>query len=128
MIDRRARLWRLTLGLLLLAAFPAAWLIRRLVGETSISPCVFRTVTGRPCPFCGLTRAFANAVECNWRAAFSAHPLWWLAATVVAGAGLICLLDAARNTNNLQRLTRFWNAYGWHLIVVLIIVAVLSLL
>ena len=128
MISGRDRLRRLTLGFLLLAAFPGAWLIQRVVDRADLSLCLFRTVTGRPCPFCGLTRAFAHAVGGNPGAAFAAHPLWWLASLAVVGVGVICLLDAARGTDRLAHVARTWRAHGWHCVVAAIIVALLSLL
>lgn len=39
--------------------------------------CVFRSVTGIPCPGCGMTRALTAAVRFDLAAAFSYHPLWW---------------------------------------------------
>ncbi len=38
-------------------------------------PCIFRAVTGIPCPLCGMTTAFAQASRGNLPAAFEANPL-----------------------------------------------------
>lgn len=40
--------------------------------------CVFRLVTGYPCPGCGMTRAVAAVLHGDFSGAFAAHPLWVL--------------------------------------------------
>jgi hypothetical protein len=37
--------------------------------------CLFRRLTGIPCPGCGMTRAFAHLAKGDWRAAASDHLL-----------------------------------------------------
>ncbi len=67
------------------AALPFVWshpLLARLVGST----CVFRGVTGLPCPFCGGTRAVFLAAHGRWSAAVMMNPL---GAVVVALAPLV---------------------------------------
>lgn len=44
-------------------------------GEGTLSICLFRNVTGIPCPGCGMTRAFALLARGDWRAALAMHPL-----------------------------------------------------
>ena len=39
--------------------------------------CIFRLLTGIPCPGCGMTRALAAVLRGELAAAFSFHPLWW---------------------------------------------------
>ena len=39
-------------------------------------PCVIRSVTGLPCPSCGVTRALLEMVQGHWAEAFYWHPLW----------------------------------------------------
>lgn len=38
--------------------------------------CMLRTLTGIPCPGCGMTRAVLSALRGDFRAAFAYHPLW----------------------------------------------------
>lgn len=40
--------------------------------------CVFRRITGIPCPGCGMTRAHLAALRLDFRGAFYYHPLWFL--------------------------------------------------
>lgn len=40
--------------------------------------CLFRTVTGIPCPGCGLTRAWLNFFQGNFTYALRYHPLFLL--------------------------------------------------
>ena len=44
--------------------------------------CVFRRVTGVPCPGCGMTRAYLAAARLDFGAAFFFHPLWPLPAVL----------------------------------------------
>ncbi|HEX3527203.1 MAG TPA: DUF2752 domain-containing protein [Thermoanaerobaculia bacterium] len=96
-LDRRSRtLWALTglaglAGLLLLHVWvPAPGL------QNSI--CLFRRLTGIPCPGCGMTRAFAHLAKGEWAAAARDH---LLAYPLAAEIGLLWLawgatLKAAR--------------------------------
>lgn len=38
--------------------------------------CLFRRLTGIPCPGCGMTRAFLAAFRLDFSEAFRMHPLW----------------------------------------------------
>lgn len=38
-------------------------------------PCLFRFVTGIPCPSCGMTRAFLSFLSFDFPSSFSYHPL-----------------------------------------------------
>lgn len=40
--------------------------------------CVFRLMTGIPCPGCGMTRAWLAALRLDFTAAFAYHPLFWV--------------------------------------------------
>lgn len=40
-----------------------------------LPPCMFHTLTGLPCPFCGMTTAFTLMSRGKLGAAFAAHPL-----------------------------------------------------
>lgn len=60
----------------LFAVFMAVWIAFRL-------PCVFRHVTGLPCPTCGMTRAWLSALRLDFGAAFSYHPMFWVVPPLV---------------------------------------------
>ena len=119
-LDRRSRtLWALTglaglAGLVLLHFWvPAPGL------QNSV--CLFRRLTGIPCPGCGMTRAFAHLAKGEWAAAARDH---LLAYPLAAEIGLLWLawgvtLKAARPirlpirsdvwmTGHLAVLTAFW--------------------
>lgn len=69
---------------LLLAAFAALVALSVLVGtgavtlarmEASLPLCLFRAVTGVPCPGCGMAHALIHALNFDVVASFNAHPL-----------------------------------------------------
>lgn len=39
--------------------------------------CRIKTLTGLPCPTCGMTRAWLSALSLDLSSAFSWHPLFW---------------------------------------------------
>jgi Protein of unknown function (DUF2752) len=48
-------------------------------------PCPLRTLTGVPCPFCGMTTATVALSHGQWGRAAAANPLAYLAAALAAG-------------------------------------------
>lgn len=40
-------------------------------------PCMIRSITGFPCPGCGLSRAWLAALRLDFGAAFRFHPMFW---------------------------------------------------
>lgn len=52
--------------------------------------CVFRTVTGIPCPGCGMTRAWLAALRFDFAAALAYHPLFWTVPFMIA---LVCVQE-----------------------------------
>jgi hypothetical protein len=54
-------------------------------GDTRFSLCLWRRLSGIPCPGCGMTRAFAHLAKGEWRSALAVHPL----APLVAGELLL---------------------------------------
>jgi len=40
-------------------------------------PCVLRTITGIPCPTCGLTRAWLCTFRLDFSGAFLQYPMFW---------------------------------------------------
>jgi hypothetical protein len=74
---------------------PAGWGTHALLG---LPPCMFHALIGLPCPFCGMTTAFAHMAHGQVAQAFACHvlgPVFFLGAWVVAAWSLWCLVRAS---------------------------------
>lgn len=82
--------------------------------------CPFRCVTGRPCPFCGLTRAIAAATHFQWSKALHLNPLWPLAGAIILLFAVLHLADAAQERQRTNRLARMLQSHWIWLLAALI--------
>jgi hypothetical protein len=89
------RLRRLAVAVCLLGVFPLAHVLAPLILRDAIPLCPFRIATGKPCPLCGLTRAFALATHGRWRDAFAMNPIWPLFAGVIVTLSGLLIVDAS---------------------------------
>jgi hypothetical protein len=53
-------------------------------------PCPLRSITGIPCPFCGMTTAAVSLVKGDWAGAATANPFVFAVAALVA-VGIVLL-------------------------------------
>lgn len=111
---------RIVLAVVLFLLFPVAGIVRPYLCGDYINVCIFYGLTDKPCPFCGLTRAVACATICDFKAAFSHHPLWWLAVIIIFTIALTLLIDGFRGTNFLNYFARLWDIPLWMIFVILV--------
>lgn len=104
------------LVLLWLVAAASALVLRPLwlVLAPHLQPCVFRSLTGLPCPTCGTTHAAVAFLHGNLASAFASNPLAALAAVLfVAGAPIATVWAfAGRAAVELPRPLPRWVRYG----------------
>jgi hypothetical protein len=79
--------------------------------------CFYRSITGRPCLFCGTSRACLLAAHGQWDAAFHAHPLWWLVLAVTIFATLHYIMPAGILRRTRLRIRTAIAPYGWHIVI-----------
>jgi hypothetical protein len=82
--ERKLLALLLAAGLLLFAGLP--------VDRVSLRLCLFKELSSRPCPFCGLTRAVWHGLRGQPAASLGHHPFGWLLAV---GLPFACVLLAA---------------------------------
>lgn len=118
----------LFLAVLLLSLLAVVWLIQPVICETDYTICFFRTVTGKPCVFCGLTRALAYAAHGNFYSANACHKFWWLAAVIILGLACLFLLDATGKTNMMLRFGNVRGVHTWYFAGAIVILTLLRIL
>jgi hypothetical protein len=112
---------RLLPAVLFFAPFLATWAAHPWIVRSSLPVCIFKAVTGRPCPFCGLTHAFACAMHGEWAAAAGHHPYWWIAALLLLILGSISLVEGLRGGRSPSILRRGWERLPWPAIVTIML-------
>jgi hypothetical protein len=68
----------------------AVWLLR--LDRVPLTLCVFKGLTGLPCPTCGSTRALGRLFVLDFRGALAMNPFTTVVAAVVAAWGLVDLV------------------------------------
>ena len=103
---------RLLAAGLLFAVFPVAWWLRSFILADRFALCLYRRAVHKPCPFCGLTRAFAHMTHGEFGEAWRQNPLWPLAAALIAMAAVLATIDGICGSDTIGRfgraLERLW--------------------
>ncbi len=115
--ERNQLLWILSLGnlfLLLIARFLGPWLLT--AQRPSFMGCLFHTITGHYCPFCGMTRAFTAAAQGNFARSLYENPM----GLILIVLGLLLFLWQLFNLIIKCRLPdKFWHIMGKSLLFLL---------
>lgn len=101
--QRGSRASRLAWAVTLFATFPVVWWLRPLLLEDRVPICFFRIATTKPCPFCGLTRALAQATHGEFGLAWKYNPLWAAAAALIVVLATLMATDALACTRTFDR-------------------------
>lgn len=72
---------------------------------TSLSPCLFKNITGIPCPSCGTTHSVTSIMKGNFREAMNENPLGFLVSLMLILFPFWVVFDL------LFRKTTFFNFY-----------------
>ena len=82
-------------------------------------PCPFRTVTGRLCPGCGVTRLCLALLQRDWAAAWNANPVLLMMLPVLAVLGVRMAVRYIREDSAAG--PKWENALMWAMAVLLIV-------
>jgi Protein of unknown function (DUF2752) len=91
-VDARSRAFALLAAAYLAYASLLPWL-------PTVPVCLFRRLTGRRCPLCGLTHGLNSVLRGDLAAARTAHPLAVPAAAALGGCAATLLLPTPRHPN-----------------------------
>ena len=83
--------------------------------QMGLEPCGYLVETGRPCPTCGMTTAFANTVRLRLPSAFAANP-GGLFLALVCMAIPIYIVDSWRRRLPASRFFQTWLGRRWLII------------
>lgn len=94
-----------------------------LMGHPIPSTCVFRIVSGRPCPACGLTRGVALSVRGHVSRAVSMHPLAPLFTAAMVVQLLFSSLSLLSSRVRAARVSEVAAGWGYGLLMLLVFFA-----
>ena len=81
--------WAVAIVCLYLSVIGLHTLIDRHRGADSRPLCLFRVLTGRPCPTCGATRMVMATARGDLQAAITCNPLLFAAGVIALGLGVL---------------------------------------
>lgn len=96
------KLYKLFGGLLLLASVWITW--NYLHPGSDVTVCIFKNVTGYPCPSCGVTTSIFEIGKLNFSEAFYANPLGFIVFPMVLILPALWAYDLLRGTDYFYRL------------------------
>lgn len=79
------------------------WSYNKYNAHSEFTPCVFKNVTGVPCPSCGSTRSVVLITEGNFTNAFLVNPMGYLAAFILLFFPLWLLYDIILRKDTLYK-------------------------
>lgn len=109
---------KLLVGTGLIFLFPALWYAQSYVVAAGPSVCAFHSLTGCPCPFCGLTRALSCATHGEFRKAFAYHHFWWLSVMIIVLIAALLISDSLCDQQRFEKTVRYLSKYAriWYAI------------
>lgn len=80
---------------------------------SGVELCLFKRVTGTPCPGCGMTRSAANLVRGRMGRALQFHPLGIVVVPIIAGLGILGVVPRKWRDRVKAALLRRRALLGW---------------
>lgn len=108
MSDRKRKLYA---TLLAISAISGAWLLFQQIqqntkGSSAFGVCLFKQVTGQPCPACGTTRAVVSLSSGNIWESLCINPLGVVAVLLLSIVPLWIVADLIRKSDSFYRFYR----------------------
>jgi len=113
MLNHIQRRFRLRLGFLLVLLFPLAWILKYFHPHFPGTVCFFKTLTGKACPFCGLSRALSSFMHGAYQEAFKFHAIWWLAVLIIFGMIILLLYEGFTGDDRISTCLNFKENFFW---------------
>lgn len=120
-----ARLHRTVLLLAWTAPLATFIVLSRISVTDGVHLCSYRTITGQPCVFCGLTRACTLAFQGDWINAFALSPFWLLAVLTVGTAAIDHLAPSYVLPRLRLRIRTLVKKYAWHALITCAAISIL---
>jgi len=119
--------YRIGTGVALLLIFPLTGLFHSIIESSQFSLCWFKTITGKPCIFCGLTRSMSCFIRGDFGQAFHYNPFFGIAVVLILLSSAVLIADGIHAPGLTTRLYSLFYPYTWIMIVVAAVLSIIRM-